>query len=348
MNSNDNNALNNLPLVSMVIPTFNSARVIEGCLKSIISQDYPRDRMEIVIADAGSSDRTLDICRKYGVDIITDNPLLTGEAGKTAGIDKSTGEIIALIDSDNMLVGADWLTRMVAPFIEDSGIPASEVLFWSYNPDHSLVDRYCELTGINDPVCMFLGNYDRWNHLTGRWTGYPVTEEKDRGDWLDVTLDAEKIPTMGANGFLIRRKILDGLDYHPYFIDIDIVPQMVKKGCRRIARPKIGIIHFYCDSMATFRRKQRRRIRDFIYFSGKKMRGIYRWKLFTPGFFRYIIYTILVIPLFLQSLRGYLKIRDTAWFFHPAACWITLWEYTTGTISGFIKREFHDRKGWRQ
>jgi len=334
--------------VSVVIPTLNSARVIGDCLESISTQDYPRDRIEMVIADAGSTDETVEICRRYNADVITENPLLTGEAGKTAGIDKSTGEIIALIDSDNMMDGEDWLRRMVEPFTEDSDIPASEVLFWSYRNDHSVVDRYCELTGINDPICLFLGNYDRLSLLTGKWTGFPVADEKDRGKWLDVTLDRELIPTMGANGFLIRRDILNELDYHPYFIDIDIVPQMVKKGYRRIARPKIGIIHLYCDSVATFRRKQSRRIRDYMYFRGKKMRGTYKWKLLSGGFFKYILFTLLIVPLFLQSLRGYIKVRDRAWFFHPAACWITLWEYSWGFLSGLIRSKFHDRSGWKQ
>jgi len=72
------------------------------CLESIKKQDYPKNKIEIIISDGGSTDRTLEITRKY-IQKIFPNPLKTGEAGKAAGIKHATGEIIALIDSDNIL-----------------------------------------------------------------------------------------------------------------------------------------------------------------------------------------------------------------------------------------------------
>jgi len=46
------------------------------------------------------------------------NPLKTGEAGKAAGVKHAGGEIIALIDSDNILPERDWLVRMAALFYD--------------------------------------------------------------------------------------------------------------------------------------------------------------------------------------------------------------------------------------
>lgn len=68
-----------LPSISVVIPTYNSERTLTECLENILQQDYPRAKIEIIIADGGSRDRTLEIARKYKVDKIVRNPLRTGE-----------------------------------------------------------------------------------------------------------------------------------------------------------------------------------------------------------------------------------------------------------------------------
>jgi len=100
----------NEPSISIIIPTYNSEKVLPLCLESIETQDYRGD-IEIIIADGGSTDSTLEIAKQY-TNKIYPNPLKTGEAGKAVGLRHSKGEIIALIDSDNILPSRDWLSRM--------------------------------------------------------------------------------------------------------------------------------------------------------------------------------------------------------------------------------------------
>jgi len=101
---------NRNPSISIITPTYNSAKTLTSCLDSIKNQDYQGD-IEIIIADGGSTDSTLIIAQKY-TDKIYPNPLKTGEAGKAAGVKQAKSEIIALIDSDNILPSRDWLSRM--------------------------------------------------------------------------------------------------------------------------------------------------------------------------------------------------------------------------------------------
>jgi len=89
------------PSISIITPTYNSGKTLASCLDSIKTQDYNGD-IEIIIADGGSTDSTLEIAQKY-TDRIYPNPLKTGEAGKAAGVKHAKNEIIALIDSDNIL-----------------------------------------------------------------------------------------------------------------------------------------------------------------------------------------------------------------------------------------------------
>ena len=119
--------MKNKPSISIIIPTLNAGTVLDKCLASIRKQDYPAKKIELIIADAGSNDDTLKIAERHGIDKILDNPLKTGEAGKAVGVSTASNEIIALIDSDNILDGPDWLARMTAPFL-DPELIASEPL----------------------------------------------------------------------------------------------------------------------------------------------------------------------------------------------------------------------------
>jgi len=60
------------PSVSVVTPTYNSEKVLHMCLESIKGQDYPEGKLEIIIADGGSGDKTLDIAERYVVEVIED------------------------------------------------------------------------------------------------------------------------------------------------------------------------------------------------------------------------------------------------------------------------------------
>jgi len=106
----EHNSNNRNPSISIITPTYNSAKTLASCLDSIKAQNYKGD-IEIIIADGGSTDSTLEIAQKY-TDKIYPNPLKTGEAGKAAGVKHAKNEIIALIDSDNILPSRDWLSRM--------------------------------------------------------------------------------------------------------------------------------------------------------------------------------------------------------------------------------------------
>jgi glycosyltransferase involved in cell wall biosynthesis len=318
------------PLLSIVIPTLNSEKTLEACLFAILDQAFPREQYEIIIADAGSSDETRAIAKRFGVDKIVENPLRTGEAGKTEGIKASCGEIIALIDSDNILPDASWLAQMLAPF-DDPEIIATEPLEYTVRPQDPALTRYFALLGMNDPICLFTGNYDRRCAITGQWTGLAVPQE-DKGGYLKLTLSQEALPTIGANGFVFRRELLNHATWDPYFFDIDIIHQAIGQGYNHVAKVKTGIVHLYCARLSDFARKQQRRIRDFLFFAQEKQRT-YPWdQQKKTGVLKFILATTLLFPLVIQAIIGVLRKPDIAWFYHIPVCWITLWVYGAGTL----------------
>jgi len=334
------------PGISIVIPTLNSAKYLDECLGAIASQDYPRDAVEVLVVDAGSTDATLEIARSYGVDRVLENPLRTGEAGKAVGIRAASRELICMIDSDNVISGPDWLTRMVAPFA-DSEVISSEALRWEYRRQDHFINRYQALTGINDPLALFVGNYDRYSELTGRWTDYPHQAVQCDG-WLKVTLDPSFVPTMGANGYIVRRTAFDVVRVGDYLFDIDFVYELVQAGLRTVARVDVPIRHYFCDSVSRFYRKTRRRTDDFFFFASEGRRS-YPWTSRQRlGIARFVVSTLLVVPLLVQVARGLRRRPDPAWLFHLPACWITLGVYTVGAIRGRLAPRALDRAGWGQ
>lgn len=109
---------NNLPKVSFCIPTLNNDDTIDECLQSIVSQDYPE--IEIIIVDGRSKDNTIEICKKYTDHIFYDEGML-GSARQT-GVDNSSGEILALFDSDIVIPHNKWLLNAVKCFNLDYNI----------------------------------------------------------------------------------------------------------------------------------------------------------------------------------------------------------------------------------
>ncbi len=103
------------PGISIVMPTLNSSRTLGECLSSIRGQDYTQGALEIIIIDGGSSDSTESIAQNFGARFIKepgrkDNP----EARKAIGLSNAKKELIAFIDSDNILPHKDWLKRMIS------------------------------------------------------------------------------------------------------------------------------------------------------------------------------------------------------------------------------------------
>lgn len=96
-----------LQFVSVVIPAYNSEETIGLCLDSIMQLNYPKDRMEVIVIDNGSTDNTPEIIKRYPVTYLEESIKGPG-AARNRGIENTKGEVIALLDSD-CVVDENWL-----------------------------------------------------------------------------------------------------------------------------------------------------------------------------------------------------------------------------------------------
>jgi glycosyltransferase involved in cell wall biosynthesis len=112
-----------LPTVSIIIPTYRRARWLRETLATLIAQDYPADRFEIVIVDNNSPDETKAVVAEFAASRPAPRHVLETRQGanfaRNRGVNESTGEIIVFGD-DDILVRPDWLREMVAPFVADT------------------------------------------------------------------------------------------------------------------------------------------------------------------------------------------------------------------------------------
>ena len=94
---------NNFPFVSFVIACLNEEKYISQCLNSILNQEYPKDKFEILVVDGMSQDGTRSILNKYASEYacikIIDNPDKITPKAFNLGIKNSTGEIITIISA---------------------------------------------------------------------------------------------------------------------------------------------------------------------------------------------------------------------------------------------------------
>lgn len=333
------------PSISILIPTLNAAAVLGKCLSSISLQDYPKDKIETIIADGGSTDETLKIAKVFKAKIF-ENLLKTGEAGKAVALRQSQKDLVALIDSDNILPEKDWLKKMIEPFL-DPDIIGSEPWEFTYRKQDSFINRYFALIGANDPYCYFVGNFDKRSALSEEWTTIKL-EQVDKGKYIKAKMEGKFLPTVGANGTIWRRNILQKIiGKNNYLFDTDIPYLLAENSPFYFAKVKVGIVHLYCRRFRDFYRKQKRRAKDFFFLEKKKKR-VYTYQKQKSSQLKFIFSVILIFPLIFQSVRGYLKKPDTVWLFHPFACLMTLWVYGTETILSFFKTKEMNRDNWRQ
>lgn len=110
------------PLVSIIMAVRNEASFIQRSLKAVLAQDYPRSRMEIIVADGRSTDRTREIIEGLQLQhanlSLIDNPGKIVSFGLNAALRAAKGEIIIRVDG-HCEIATDYVRRCVEHLNED-------------------------------------------------------------------------------------------------------------------------------------------------------------------------------------------------------------------------------------
>ena len=93
--------------VSVIIPTFNRASMLQEAVASVLAQDY--DRFELIVVDDGSTDNTEEVLAAFPDISLVQQRNLGVSAARNAGIQRASGELIAFLDSDDL-----WLPQKLS------------------------------------------------------------------------------------------------------------------------------------------------------------------------------------------------------------------------------------------
>lgn len=88
------------PRASLIIAAFDEEEVIAAKVADALALDYPRDRLELIVASDGSGDRTVELARAAGADMVLDLPRGGKLATQNAAVERASGEIVAFSDAN--------------------------------------------------------------------------------------------------------------------------------------------------------------------------------------------------------------------------------------------------------
>jgi cellulose synthase/poly-beta-1,6-N-acetylglucosamine synthase-like glycosyltransferase len=132
------------PSVSLIVAAHDEEASIAHWVRSALALDYPRERLEVVVVSDGSSDRTLELARGAGADLVLEVPRGGKVAALNAAVERARGEVLAFSDA-NATWEPDALRHLVARFadprtgyvcgqlrLEGEGGENQEGLYWRY------------------------------------------------------------------------------------------------------------------------------------------------------------------------------------------------------------------------
>ncbi len=294
------------PMVSILVPAHNEARVIAGTLQHLCALDYPPDRMEIIIVDDGSSDDTGDIVDQAAaqderIRCLRVPPHLGGRgksAALTFAVEASKHELIAIYDADNRPEPGS-LRALVAALIVDPNLAATVGKFRCINRTRNLLTRF-----INIECLAF-----QWIMQAGRWSLLGVT-------------------TLPGTNFVMRRSVLkevDGWDEKALTEDAELTIRIYETGRRIAFVPRAVTWEQEPEKLGTWFRQRTRWARGHNYVLAKHMR---RLLILRPRVIAFeLLYTLLLYYavcaaifisdlLFVLAVFGFVLIRAIGPYSH--------------------------------
>ena len=124
------------PRVSLIVAAYDEEEVIAAKVANALALDYPRERLELIVASDGSTDATAERARAAGADLVLDLPRGGKVAAQNAAAERARGEILAFSDA-NSVWAPDALRHLVEPFADPAvGYVCGQVRFLDAGGDN--------------------------------------------------------------------------------------------------------------------------------------------------------------------------------------------------------------------
>ncbi len=323
----------NKPTVSFIIPTLNEERNIERCLESIAGQTFPHSEIEVLIADALSTDATVKLAknwserRKIFCKIIP-NQKKIAEFGKTAALRQSRGRYLVLLDADNEIVQKDWLDKSLRAFDYFPDIFGVESNYLKIPGGNAVNNFLTAILHINDPLAWEIASK-------------PTLEKNETHE--DLVYRRFHLPPgypCGANGFIFTRDKIDSFLAEDTFEEGQVTLRLALEGNARFAMiDGYGVRHYYTNSLSGYCRKRNKialkhttrkeERKTWVDYAGKSV------------YFAALSHLTFVYP-FVYSIKQAIARKESLWLFHAPLCWFTSVLY----LINFLKIRIRHKRAW--
>jgi glycosyltransferase involved in cell wall biosynthesis len=303
--------------ISVIIPSFNGERRLPGLLQSIRDQRVDQSLLELIVVDDDSTDGTRDVAARFGARVVR-NGEHQADRGKAIGIRAASHDLLLLIDDDNRFAHPNALGALAAAYDECPDAVGAQVAWTSYDRCDPAANRYCSLFGIGDPMAFYLGRRDHLMRSERSWTR-PGTVLRETPEYWLVRLTPRLFPTIGSNGFLVSRQLVEKTRWWPYYFHVDSNYQLALQGQADYVILKDAIIHDYCRSTAHLLGKLRRNLELYLKLLPERT---YRWETSIPRLAAKTLWMVLVLGPLARACIEFVKTRDAAVFLHPYLCFV--------------------------
>ena len=235
--------------LSIIVLTYNRKQLLVGCLDSLFCQTYPREKLEIIVVDDGSSDGTSELVNKLANSHRHLKYVYQSHKGIPAarnnGIKHAAGAIIAIV-ADDYLLPPNY-SETIANFFHD--YPQAKVVrFRMVSAGHDFFSQACHLY-------YEVSIRNRLRFEEGPGSGSLGTRFKR--SFLKIQLPEEKITTQhtleAAGAAAFRREVFDEVGFFDEGLrrgeDSDMTLRMKKKGILVYYNPYLCFQHRYGSSL---------------------------------------------------------------------------------------------------
>ncbi len=141
--------------VSVIIPTYNRAELVQRAITSVLGQTHLPD--EVIVIDDGSTDHTPEVLAQYGETLRVIRQANAGRsAARNAGLQAASGDLVAMLDSDDYLP-PDSIACRVEAFERDPELGVVYTDVWLINTEGKRNDRFSVIYPVSYPSGMILG-----------------------------------------------------------------------------------------------------------------------------------------------------------------------------------------------
>lgn len=298
----------NLPKISIIILTINEESFLRKCLASIRNQSYPQGKIEIVVVDNGSKDRSVEVAKSFGAKVSVNS---SGDVFQNWAIamKKITGDFTYMVDQDIELREPHFFQQMLKPLLEDKKIVASFTRKY-VRKDQPWITRYLSHhPSQQDPLYEFLIP--------------PVTDYyiKEKPDYIICKFKLGRVPPFGRMFFRVKHLRNIGIMKLDRIFDYDLIERSIRSGQELFAYvPKAGLYHHHAKSFRHLLKKRIRNVHlhylpyknstDFLWIDVRRREDVFKM-------IYWILYANLIAPATLRGFIRFLRIKDPVVLMEP-------------------------------